>query len=112
MKTKRFWMLVVIASIFMLSAVGHSEAACTTYGKVVYSYTNGGTCWVYVTPNTALPLFYYYFTTTDPEVIAAVNAAQAGNLKVYAIGNATACPTSGSYRYGGVVSWFYTYSLF
>jgi hypothetical protein len=112
MKTKGFWLLAVVVSIFFLAAASHSEAACDQLGKVVYAFTTGATCYVYINYNTALPTFYYYYTTSDPEIIAAVNAAQAGNLKVQIAGNAASCPASGTYRYGGVISVFYTYSLY
>ena len=93
---KKLMAVLILVLVVMLSAAAKSEAACPIYGKIVYATTNGGGYTVYVAPSqAALPIFYYYFATVDPEVISTLNAAQASNLKVYINGSAATCPTAG-----------------
>jgi hypothetical protein len=101
---------LLLVSIFLIGAV-KSEAVCSISGKIVYAVTNGVTYQVYVAPITALPSFYYLFTTTDPEIISTLNAAQASNNRILAVGNVASCPTTGTVRTGGVITTLYMYTF-
>jgi hypothetical protein len=101
---------LLLVSIFLIGAV-KSEAVCSLSGKIVYAVTNGGTYGVYVAPITPLPSYYFYFTTTDPEIISTLNAAQASNNRIVVVGNVASCPTSGNVRTGGVITTVYMYTF-
>jgi hypothetical protein len=105
---KKLMAVLILVLIVMLSAAPKSEALCTIYGRIVYASTNGGNYTVYVAPipptSSVISTYYLIFTTVDPEVISTLNAAQAGNLKIYISGNATICPTTGITRAGGVIT--------
>ena len=115
MKTSKllFVILVVIAMFGITSIAG---ATCGNYGKIMYTYrTSSGTMYVYVTPNrTSFPTYYYYFTTSQNnyQVMDQLTSAQAGNYTVYLNGNASSCASSGTYRYGGVINYSITYTMY
>lgn len=88
-----------------LVATGAS-ASCSFTGKVERVYTAGSYAYVYLEAITGLASSaYYYFYTPDDTLIAAAEAAKAdGNAYVNVIGDASACPTTGTARYGGAIS--------
>lgn len=63
-------------------------------------------------PATVLPTFYYRFQTSDPDMIDNLNAAWVGRLTVRVIGNAASCPTTGTIRFGGTISFIFRDSFF
>jgi hypothetical protein len=112
MKMKHFLVIALLASMVAMGAVSSSEATCTAYGKIIYSYTNGTTLYVYVAVSQVgtLPTYYYFYQTTDPEMMQKLNTAQAGNLRCAVVGSVTSCPTTGVSRPAGIISAVYTYN--
>ncbi len=108
MTFKKIASALILASATFLGTTGVAQASCTYQGQILQIYTNGSTTYVYVAPSFAgspMPSYVGYFTTTDPEMM---NALASGVTRgTYIVGNATSCPTSGTYRYGGVLSYFY-----
>lgn len=110
MKMKHFLVIALLASMVVLGIVENSEAVCQLQGRIIYSYTNGTVLYVFIAPSSAaLPTYYVYYTTTDPELMQKLNTAQAGNLRCTIRGSADVCPTTGPQRFGGVVQLVYTY---
>jgi hypothetical protein len=112
-KTRKvLFVALAVASIFVIASI--AGAVCPNTGKIIYTYRNasGSTMYVYVSPNTTFPTFYYYFVTTDYRVMDQITSAQAGQLKVNITGNRSTCPTTGLYRYGGAITYFRTYTIY
>ncbi|BBL75028.1 hypothetical protein [Methylomagnum ishizawai] len=108
MNIKGFVINSVLVVIAMLG-INEAYAVCSTYGQVEQYWTNGTTCYAYVSPATSLHPhpYYYYFSSTDPELCDAIFNAK--HQTGYISGNATSCPTTGSLRYGGVASGIYAH---
>lgn len=106
MNFKKLVLSFTLASAAVLG-IGVAHAACTYYGPVEEVWTNGSTTYVYVSPPSshAVPPYVYYFATTDSEYADTISNSLHKN--VYISGNAGACPTSGTYRYGGAVTSYY-----
>jgi hypothetical protein len=108
--------LAIAAAAFVFASANHVDAACySSYGKVFYIYSNNVHAssnygYIYITPHTTLPTYCYYYYTNNKEALAAIAAAQAAGKTVYAWGSASSCPSSGTYRYGGVLYGFRIYS--
>ena len=96
-----------LATVAVLGTAGVAQAACFTTGQIEQVYTNGTTTYVYVSPSnsSAVTSYVYYFTTVDPELARLIASNVHGNFRVS--GSAATCPTTGSYRYGGVASYAY-----
>lgn len=105
MKKSLMTILLVLAICFTLA--GGANATCGTYGRVLYSSQGAGYGYFYVADY--LPTTYYYFYTNNVQFIASMTAAQTTGKRIYVSGNATSCPTSGTYMYGGVISNIYIY---
>jgi hypothetical protein len=104
-----FVAVLVVAAI--LGTATFAGATCAIQGKIVYMQrASGGATVVYLAPATSLPLFYFVYTTVDPNFITMLSAAQASGTKVSITGSAAACPTSGTTRAGGVISVVYVLS--
>lgn len=58
----------------------------------------------YIAQSAVLPTVYFTFDTSNQMFINHLNAAQAGNLQVRVTGNAAACPTTGTIRFGGLIT--------
>ena len=103
--------LVLSGALTGVALLGTSavQATCSTYGQVEQYWTNGGSCYAYVSPATSLHPhpYYYYFSSTDPELCNAVFNAK--HQTGWISGNALSCPTTGSLRYGGVTSSIYAH---
>jgi hypothetical protein len=99
-----------------ITGVNNANATCTSYGHVVYSYTYYGATppygYFWVSNNTALPTYYFYFYTNNATALGQLKTAEATNEKVYVYGDAASCPTTGTSRYGGVVQYLYGYGLY
>jgi len=83
-----------------------SANAAVTYGPVEQAYVNTTTTYVYVSPASflAVPAYVYYCSTTDPELARAIVSSVHKNAY---IGCSNAWPTTGTYRYGGTLSYIY-----
>jgi membrane protease YdiL (CAAX protease family) len=118
MKSKAIMFFVLICSALLFGSVNTSQAACGQYGKLIYTYQTPTFYTAYLAPMAALPTYYYIFygspgaSVGNGAMFSALSAAKAANEKVYVVGNAASCPTSGTYRYGGYVQYFYTYTLY
>ena len=103
--------LVLSGALAGVALLGTSavQAACSTYGQVEQYWTNGSTCYAYVSPATSLHhhAYEYYFSSADPELCDAVFNAK--HQTGWISGNATACPATGTLRYGGVISSIYAH---
>ena len=75
----------------------------TTAVGTPYAYVYG------VPEHSVLPTTVYYFYTNDTSAIAQLFAAGQNHESIYITGNATSCPTTGSYRYGGTIQYIYDY---
>ena len=104
MNFKKLTMLCSMSAISLIG-IGAANAACTYSGKVTSSYQNASTTWAYVVPANAIySAYYYWFTTTDPDIAQSIHNAQGSGDYTTIYGNATSCPTTGTARYGGVLS--------
>ena len=66
--------------------------------------------YVYAVPeHSTLPSTVYYFYTSDTTAITQINSAQQTHESIAIYGNATSCPTSGTYLYGGTIQYLYDY---
>ncbi len=86
--------------------VGVATAASTS-GPVEQVYADSTNTYIYVSPSSflAVPSYVYSCYTSDPEIARAIVASLHKN--VYLVCGNTSWPTSGSYRYGGAVSYLY-----
>jgi hypothetical protein len=120
-KMKRFMrQLVVITAIFAFLAIPVISQAvtCTITGKVqkTYSYCGGSLdyAYYYIEPlSTGVASYhgYVYVAGDDDRMSDMLSAAFAANDTVQVSStNLSVCPTSGSYRYYGIVSWGYVYT--
>jgi len=104
---------LAIATLVALGSLIATEAnaSCSISGKIERVYTNSNATYAYVIPLTAISnSYYHYFYTTDDTVAAALQAAKAdGNAYVNVNGSASTCPTTGTARFGGVISSFTRY---
>ena len=97
----------IAAGILAVAAMvlsGASYATCATTGKVgtIWSY-NQDYAYVGIAPDSAFGTAYvnYYFVRNFHTVWDALMAASASGGTVSVTGDAAACPTSGTIRYGG-----------
>ncbi len=108
-------MLGIIGAAVLFGSISTANAACGTYGKVVYSYQNPSTMTLYVIPPvTVLPSYYIYYTIPTTTVgysalVNKINVAQATGQKLYINGSGTC--TSGTARNGGTVQSVYGLSI-
>jgi hypothetical protein len=63
-------------------------------------------------PATVLPTFYFRFTTTNSQIIDHLNSAWVGRFTVRVVGNAASCPTTGTIRNGGTITFLFRDSFF
>jgi hypothetical protein len=96
-------LLGVIATLAIgIGVIGSANATCSVYGKVVYSYNSGaGSIYYYLAPTTAFPTYYYGFSASNQDMKDQMNNAMANDETVMVYGNATSCPTTGTYRFIG-----------
>lgn len=120
MKIKiKIFTILAVAATMTLATVGSASAACNVYGKIYRAFANssGSNDYAYVyviQQTTVMPNFTYYFRMPeDKDAVADVIAVSAaGDIKVRIIGSASSCPTTGTWRYGGVVLQAYGYTLY
>jgi hypothetical protein len=98
-------MLVILGFAFFMMPT--AEAACTqASGYVIRVSTNpgAGSSYIYFRLN-ARDNYYWYGITSDAKLIDAAISALTNRTKIYITGNASSCPTSGSSRYIGTVTY-------
>ena len=106
---------IAFAGAALLSANAATASCYSGFVKVaqVYQGTNAvGTPYAYVygvPEHSTLPSTVYYFYTADTTAITQANLAQQNHESIAIYGNATSCPTSGSYLYGGTIQYIYDY---
>lgn len=110
MKGKSFLFCLLVCSALLLGLANTSEATCSMWGKVVYTSESVSGFSAVVAPSTSYyPTTYYVFTLAPSSLgnialINKINTAQAANQKVFVVGNASACGTSGLPRPGGIIT--------
>lgn len=106
MRTRISKALASAALAFMsfLGAVD-ANAVCTQTGVIEYSSTGAASTVFYVTAVTAvLPSFAYtYVASAGTHFHEILSDAMAAGQVVTVTGNASACPSAGTYRSGGTV---------
>ena len=106
-------MLVVLVAAMMLGFASNASALCTATGKITraYAYTVGTAdiAYYYVNPShSGVPAAYVTYFYVNKDRNSDMLAAAASDFRnVQITGSATACPTAGAYRYGGIA--YYTY---
>lgn len=98
-----------------VSALDTAQASCAT-GFVnvvgVYEYASNGSPYgyVYAIPEHALfPSYAYYFYSPNATGLAQARIALQNHNTLYLTGDTSACPTTGTYRYGGTLTSTYAY---
>ena len=119
MKVYRKIFVGALIAAFMVLTSSPSQASCSIYGKIVRLYSNVSAAtpysYVYVMPQTTgIRAYAHYFYLGPDEVTAlpAITAAAAANQKVRVVGDASACKTSGTWRYAGRLTSVYFLSLY
>ena len=106
---------LAFAGAALLSANAAYASCSSGFVKVaeVYQGTNAvGTPYAYVygvPEHSLLPSTVYYFYTSDTTAIGQLFAAEQNHESIYITGNATSCPTTGTYLYGGTIQYIYDY---
>jgi len=98
--------LLFVAAVVLALPLSAS-AACGVWGKITYTVSYPGYTQVFIEPlsSSYLPAtIVYYFNVNSYYISDQVAAANASGRAVYLVGNVSACPTSGTVRYGGVVT--------
>ena len=107
--------VTAVAGLLGLGAVGQANAVCSVTGKVVRGYSSTAeVAYYYIAPlNTGLIAYNWYFQVpaADPYNMHMLATANAGGHTVNVTGNAATCPATGTYRYGGIVSYLNVYPL-
>jgi len=111
-------MLLVLTAAAMLVFASNASALCSVGGKITRVFSvNIGTAdyaYYYMSRNhTGLPsaVVYYFFVNGD-RTSDALAAAASDYRNVVITGSAAACPTAGSYRYGGVAYYSYVFPAY
>jgi hypothetical protein len=90
---------------------GSASAVCNVAGKVgtVWAYNNTN-MYVGINPESTYGTNYvvYFQVPTTTSAAQLLLSAAASDEYVYVSGNATACPTTGSIRYGGVATYAFS----
>jgi len=108
-------MLIVLAAALMLGFVTTASATCSVGGKITRVYSvNIGTAdyaYYYLNPShTGLPSAVVYFFYVNGDRTSDALAAAASDFRnVHIVGSAAACPTTGTYRYGGLAYYSYVF---
>ena len=119
MKGHRKIILGAFMAALVVLASSPSQASCLIYGKIVRLYSNVSAAtpysYVYIMPQTtgiSTNAYYFYVGPDEATALATITAAAAANQKVRAVGNASACQTTGTWRYAGRLTTIYLFSLY
>jgi hypothetical protein len=96
--------LVIVALMSLgLFASQQASAVCSFTGKVERVFQNSTTTYAYLVPErSVINSSAVYFRTTDPDLSQSFHEAMDDNNSFHVVGNASSCPTSGTYRNGGI----------
>jgi hypothetical protein len=100
--------LTSIAGLMLLPMV--AQASCYINGPIARvtqyddSYTSTG-CYVYMRSGGPLSSVYYYARSNDDDTCSNAVVAATSGIDTAISGNASACPTTGTGRYMGVVNY-------
>lgn len=118
MKTiKNLFLMLSIVAATMFGASAANAATCSA-GWVnvtgVYEYNVNGTTYgyIYTVPeHSVLPTYTNYFVTYNQNALSQAKLAMQNHQTYYLYGDSgtAACPTTGSYRYFGTLSYLYEY---
>ena len=103
---KRIIFLALAIAALPLVLSGNANATCIVTGGIASVVTTPGsttTATIYIRQG-AYYDYRWYATTTDEKTAIMAVAAWANNRRVTIIGNATACPTTGTARNMGAVT--------
>lgn len=95
-----------LALLAMIGTTGAAQATCLFSGEVQQVYTTtGNSSYVYISAPGSFVLqpYVYYFRTSDAGLTSALNSSVHKTIQI--VGDAASCPTTGAYRYGGIVSY-------
>ena len=118
MRLKKLWFGCCTAIFVALSAQG-AAAACVQYGKVVRFYTtvagSNDISYVYILRRTTSIVtfgYYYRINANESSTLFAIAAASASRQTVRLAGSASSCPTTGTWRYGGLLETINVYAQY
>jgi len=103
MKKGSLLVLILAVAVLALALAPPANATCVQFGKLVSlrSVASGATIWL---SNGGTVNNYYMYTSTNANIINALQNAMASGAWVRITGNADSCPTTGLIRAGGVIT--------
>lgn len=101
---KKIIVLIMVASLTIAAALvpTAAHAACSQTIYAEWSFTNGVTTQI-LGRTSSLTTIMFFGNTTDPEVARMITAAVSQRNRINVLGNATSCPTSGTFRFVGTI---------
>lgn len=108
MKKRSYIFAAVIAAISFTSAPAF--ASCWFSGKPTHIWTYSSNNYTTVYTHNGSYFTYFRVYKSDPELLNNVRNAALLGRDVSGYGNAASCPTSGTYRYGGYLTYAYVYT--
>ena len=105
---KTLVVLILLLGFLMggMVVVKPAEAAC---GQTIYAdraYSTGGVTYVYGRTS-SLATQIYYWNTANAVLANMIFNAVAQRNRLFVLGNATACPTTGTTLFGGTIQYMY-----
>lgn len=103
-------LIVTFCATFFTTLALVPTIASANCSQIVYAtelFTNGTTTYLYGEPFGAGNTYTYFGTTTNAVIADAAASAAANNKRVNITGNATTCPTTGTYRFVGTILYLY-----
>ena len=102
---KKLSLTLSLTTLLSFIGAGIAGATCVTEGKVSRLRTGPDVGnFVDIQQLSNLPAFATFYTVPTELDYSLLAAAQAGNLTVSVTGNATSCPTTGTFRSGGSIT--------
>jgi hypothetical protein len=91
--------MLVVGMVLPLTA----DAVCSIRGEVVRvtDFTTSSTAYL---RTSALSSIIYFGSTTDTDLRNALRSCENSRHRCHLLGNATSCPTSGTFRFVGTIS--------
>ena len=101
---KKLLVTLVVAAAAIGGLAAPAQATCTPVGHVIGVEDYGGYAYVTLKTNPLSSVSYYGYTTDESLTQLAATALQS-QTRVYVSGNASSCPTTGTVRYLGTLSY-------